>query len=471
MTPTAAVAAAQVKWRAVSTLARKDDYHDFDAVLQIVTTTTKTPHAALLNAVAQRYKKSDTTITATLASGTTIGRLPWNKKNDVFEQLESLRHALSYLPPEATSVALDIHQPSAVWQAVYAALIYFSRLPGDKKRPCTLTFFGANKKTAEDAALVSEANTLARVLAQMPPNELTPSSFASFVLSAARKNDLQATVLSGKKIAGAGALLAVGRAGKEAPRVVRVTYSGGKQRIAIVGKGVTYDTGGVNVKPARHMRGMKGDMAGAAAAFAAVIAAKKIKLPVTIDAWLPLVENNISATAYRPDEVITAMNGKRIEIIHSDAEGRMILADTLTLATDKKPPPDIVISLATLTGTMHYAVGERMSGFFANDKKWQRLAQTAAKNSGERLCYFPMPMDYQKNLKSTVADIKQCAEEGEADHIMAALFLREFMTGSPPWLHVDLSASTCKGGLAAAPGEVTGFGAAWILSLIRLAND
>ena len=110
----------------------------------------------------------------------------------------------------------------------------------------------------------------------------------------------------------------------------------------------------------------------------------------------------------------------------------MILADTLTLATGQKPPPDLVVSLATLTGTMHYALGERMSGFFSTDDKWRRMALAAADDCGERLCYFPAPADYRENLESTIADIKQCAEEGEADHIMAVLLLREFMTAQPP---------------------------------------
>ena len=472
MTPAAAVTAAQVKWRAVSKAATERDYRRFDAVLQITESKIgAAPETALLNAIARRYKNGEPPA-ATLPNGSVVRRLLWPKKSDIFEQLESLRKAFSSLPPEATTLAVDIHHAKSVWPAVYAALIFFARLPGDKKRPCVLTFFGAEKSIVQDAAIAAEANTLARVLAQMPPNELTPSSFARFILSVARKNGLRGTVLTGEKLCRAGALLAVGRAGKEAPRVVRVVYhGGGTRRIAVVGKGVTFDTGGVNVKPARHMRGMKGDMAGAAAALAAVIAAKKMKLPVNIDVWLPLTENNISATAYRPDEVITALNGKRIEIIHTDAEGRMILADTLTLATGQKPPPDLVVSLATLTGTMHYALGERMSGFFSTDDKWRRMALAAADDCGERLCYFPAPADYRENLESTIADIKQCAEEGEADHIMAVLFLREFMTAQPPWLHVDLSAASCKGGLGAAPGAITGFGAVWALSLIRRAND
>ena len=200
-------------------------------------------------------------------------------------------------------------------------------------------------------------------------------------------------------------------------------------------------------------------MCGAAAALAAVIGAARMKLPVAVDAWLALAENSIGPNAYRPDEVATAANGKRIEIVHTDAEGRMVLADALTFASREKP--DALISFATLTGTMCVALGERMSGFFADDEKWRARALAAAEESGERLVWFPAPEDYAAALKSDVADIKQCGEDGAADHIMAVLFLREFIAGKIPWTHLDLSAATLKGGLGAAPSTVTGFGAAW----------
>ena len=263
--------------------------------------------------------------------------------------------------------------------------------------------------------------------------------------------------------------MAVTRAAPESAFLARLRYEpkGAKRRVALVGKGVCYDTGGVNVKPARHMRGMGADMCGAAAVLAATTAAARMRLPVAVDGWLALAENSIGPDAYRPDEVTTAANGKRIEIVHTDAEGRMILADALTFASREKP--DALITFATLTGTMCVALGERMSGFFADDPKWRARALAAAEETGERLAWFPAPRDYAEALKSDIADIKQCAEDGTADHIMAVLFLREFIAGKIPWTHLDLSAATLKEGLGAVPGTVTGFGAAWALALLKKA--
>ena len=143
----------------------------------------------------------------------------------------------------------------------------------------------------------------------------------------------------------------------------------------------------------------------------------------------------------------------------------MLLADALTFASREKP--DALITFATLTGTMCVALGERMSGFFADDEKWRARALAAAAETGERLVWFPAPKDYGEALKSETADIKQCAEDSDADHIMAVLFLREFVSGKIPWTHLDLSAATLKEGLGAAPGPATGFGAAWALALLR----
>ena len=451
-------------------------YEKYDTVLQVVVEKDNTaPYAALFAAAARRRRKNQNA-PLTLPQGTAVSRLCWREKDDTFTRLQCLRKVLQgLLALSPKTLALDVRVAGAGEDTLFAALVATASMPRlsrDKKHEgIKIALAVRGRCDTNRVAAAARANTLARALAQLPPNVLTPASFAATARRLGRKSGLTVTAYSAADLRrlGAGAVLAVGRASAtNPPLLLRLCYQPrAARRVVLVGKGVCFDTGGVNVKPARYMRGMSKDMAGAAVALAAVLAAAEMRLGVGVDAWLALAENAIGPEAYRPDEVITALNGKSIEIVHTDAEGRMLLADTLTLASRTKPAA--LVSFATLTGTMHVALGERMSGFFAdNDEggEWRRRALDAAAASGERLCYFPAPPDYRAALDSDVADIKQCAEEGEADHIMAALFLREFITGSPPWLHVDLSSASCKGGLAAAPGPLTGFGVAWVLSLL-----
>ena len=461
-----------------SCLAQKE-YARFDAVLQITAADniTQAPYANLLTTTAKKIGHHHTTKSPppptliTTENGTSIIQLQWQNKKSTFDKLETLRKHLLPLA-NAKNIAIDIRIADAVAHAVYAALIITAKLNGDARSPYRLFFAGCDKKTATPASINAYANIQSRALFRYPPNELTVATFARYALTQAKQNNLGAKVYDHAmlKKMGAGAIIAVGRASKSPPRIIRLRYKGGGKKpfIALIGKGVCYDTGGVNVKSARYMRGMKGDMAGAANMLAAIIAAARYRLPLNIDAYLSLADNAIGATAYQPDEVIQSLSGKRIEIVHSDAEGRMILADTLTLATEEKRDLSLIITHATLTGTMRVALGDKISGVFATDEKQRKLAMKAADLSGERLCYFPMPEDYQQALKSDVADIKQCAEEGEADHILAALFLKQFIQKPYPWLHVDLSAASCKNGLAAATGPETGFGANWTIELLKL---
>lgn len=445
------------------------DYAAFDAVLQI-TGTAVAPHAAVLAAAAKKRGTPSSPAFCTLRGGTTLVQMSWRKTDSVFTQLESIRRCWTPLAG-ARKIAVDIRVPAAAHSAVFAALVAAAILPGDSRKSCRLLFAGCEKKHADAAATAAEANILARALCRLPPNTLTVDAFAKTAKTLAAEQYLSVKVFDSKQLEkmGAGAILAVGRAAEHPPCIVHIRHiaSAKAPRIVLIGKGVCYDTGGINLKPARYMRGMKKDMAGAAAALSAVLAAAACKLPVNVDAYLALAENAAGPLAYRPDDVVSSLSGKRIEVVHSDAEGRMILADTLTLATQQTPKAALFITFATLTGTMHVALGERMSGVFSSDAKWLQKALVAADASGERLCAFPMPGDYRKTLDSDIADIKQCAEEGEADHILAALFLREFMPGAPPWLHLDLSSVSCKGGLGAAPGPETGFGAAWALALLK----
>ncbi len=212
------------------------------------------------------------------------------------------------------------------------------------------------------------------------------------------------------------------------------------------------------------MHGMHEDMNGSAVALGILQAVTALDLPVTLDVWLAIAQNHLSPDAYKQNDVVTALNGTRIEIIHTDAEGRMALADTLTLAARAKP--DVIIDFATLTGSMVSALGTRYSGVLGNRPDLLAQAVAAGAASGERVCAFPMDEDYESALDSKVADIKQCTLEGEADHILAARFLSRFVEGLP-WLHVDLSACNCKEGLGAVASDVTGFGVAWGVTWIE----
>jgi leucyl aminopeptidase len=238
-----------------------------------------------------------------------------------------------------------------------------------------------------------------------------------------------------------------------------------KQTVALVGKGICFDTGGHNLKPARYMHGMHEDMNGSAVALGILLAATQQKLPVNIDCWLAIAQNHISPKAYKQNDIVKALNGTTIEIMHTDAEGRMVLADTLTLASREKP--NLLIDFATLTGSMAVALGARYSGVLGNRDVLLQQAVQAGQQSGERLCAFPMDEDYEPALDSKVADIKQCTLDGEADHILAARFLKRFLENDVPWLHVDLSASRCEGGLGSVASDVTGFGVGWGLRMLQ----
>jgi leucyl aminopeptidase len=211
------------------------------------------------------------------------------------------------------------------------------------------------------------------------------------------------------------------------------------------------------------MYSMHEDMNGSAVALGILLAATRMKLPVKLDCWLAISRNDISPRAYHQNEVVRALNGTTIEVMHTDAEGRMVLADTLTLAARGKP--ELIVDFATLTGSMHAALGDRYSGAFATSDELAAQAVAAGRAAGERICVFPQDDDYDSALDSKIADVKQCTLDGEADHILATRFLKRFV-GATPWIHVDLSASSAKGGLGAVGSDTTGFGVGWALDLL-----
>lgn len=327
-----------------------------------------------------------------------------------------------------------------------------------------------SKKIFDALKAQAEGNLLCRTLTVQPPNELTPTLYRKRVKELAKQNGWQLKEFDLKALRkmGAGAFVAVAQGSHDEDAAIvhlRYRHAKAKQTVALVGKGICFDTGGHNLKPARYMHGMHEDMNGSAVALGILLAATQQKLPVNIDCWLAIAQNHISPKAYKQNDIVKALNGTTIEIMHTDAEGRMVLADTLTLASREKP--DLLIDFATLTGSMAVALGSRYSGVLGNRDALLQQAVQAGQQSGERLCAFPMDEDYEPALDSKVADIKQCSLDGEADHILAARFLKRFLERDVPWLHVDLSASRCEGGLGSVASDVTGFGVGWGLRMLQ----
>jgi leucyl aminopeptidase len=360
--------------------------------------------------------------------------------------------------------------------AVYAAWVNGSPLPERKKKrdAVALKRIELHGHRSDEGFAPTRAlalgNTLCRELTVLPPNELTPGAYRARIKALAAQNGWEREEYDVKKLRrmGAGAFVAVAQGSAEDDAaIVHLRYRAGAARktIALIGKGICFDTGGHNLKTARYMHGMHEDMNGSAVALGILLAASDARLPVNLDCWMALARNELSPRAYRQNEVVTALNGTTIEIVHTDAEGRMVLADALALAARGKP--ELMVDFATLTGSMHVALGDRYSGVFASNDELAQQALAAGSESGERVCVFPMDEDYDSALESAIADVKQCTLEAHADHILAARFLKRF-TGDRPWLHMDLSGSSCKGGLGAVASDVTGFGVAWGVSLLRL---
>jgi leucyl aminopeptidase len=235
--------------------------------------------------------------------------------------------------------------------------------------------------------------------------------------------------------------------------------------VSLVGKGICFDTGGTNLKTHKGMLDMHMDMEGSAVAVGSLYALHSLRSPLAVDCWLAITENRTGPTAYKPQDVVRAHNGTTVQVIHTDAEGRMVLADTLSLAASAKPRA--IIDYATLTGACVYALTERYSGAFTNRPEARELLEAAGSSSGERVWCFPMDADFDTDLESTVADVLQCTTEGKGDHILAARFLNRFVPKNIAWLHLDLAAGARTGGLAHIGTEITGFGVRYTLDLLQ----
>ncbi|MBG0855929.1 leucyl aminopeptidase [Streptomyces spinoverrucosus] len=328
----------------------------------------------------------------------------------------------------------------------------------------------AHKAAVERAIAVSEELNRARDLVNTPPNDLNPEAFAAVAQAAAKEHGIKVQVLDEKALAkgGYGGIVGVGSGSAAAPRLVKLSYtsSKAKKHLAFVGKGITYDSGGISLKPAGHNETMKCDMSGAAAVFAAVVAAARLGLEVNVTGWLALAENMPSGSATRPGDVLRMYSGKTVEVLNTDAEGRLVLADALWAASEEKP--DAIVDVATLTGAMMLALGNRTFGVMANDDAFRSAVHEAAEEVGEAAWPMPLPEHLRKGMDSATADIANMGER-MGGGLVAGIFLREFVGEGITWAHLDIAgpAFNEQGPFGYTPKGGTGSG---VRTLVRLAE-
>jgi leucyl aminopeptidase len=375
-------------------------------------------------------------------------------------------------------LGFDSDESIDIYDSVLAAgLAAAFELPSFKaKKPQTkiksIRLIGADTKI-NTGRIQAEAsgNNLARWLTTMPPNKLDAVGYTKLVRKMAKTNQWSCKRLGTSELTklGAGAFLAVAQGNdNDSAGIMRLRYRPGKKTakadLGLVGKGIIFDTGGTNLKPFQSMLDMHGDMQGSAVALGILLAITEMKLPIAVDCWLAITENRTGPKAYKSQDVVTAANGKTIQTIHTDAEGRMALADTLVLASRDKP--GIVFDYATLTGTCVSAITTKYSGVFTNRPELHPKLKRTGQSCGERVWPFPIGDEFMEDLKSDTADFMQCSPKASGDHILAASFLAEFVENDTPWVHMDLSASDNEGGLGHVGSKFTGFGVRYTMSVI-----
>jgi leucyl aminopeptidase len=366
----------------------------------------------------------------------------------------------------------------AVVEGFGAGLYRFDKL-GSKARKSSLAdvlVLSEGARRAEVVAALDAAVDLVAATDQVrdwvntPPNVLVPSEFAEQIRRWTKGSGLDFELVTAAQLKkqGCGGILGVGLGSTEAPCLVKLTWSpqDASGSVALVGKGVTYDSGGLTIKPGGSMASMKFDMAGAAAVAAAMRTIATREVPVAVTAYLPLVENMISGTAMRPGDVLTTMSGKTVEVMNTDAEGRLILADALTMAAREKP--DVIVEISTLTGPCVVALGDRIAGLFGDDATVAEVQQ-AAESTGELFWHLPIRDEQRTTVQtqSKVADLLQhdWVRWGSASY--AAAFLEQFVEGVP-WAHFDIAGPAWNSGgpWGHVPSGATGFGVSTLVELV-----
>jgi leucyl aminopeptidase len=445
------------------------------------------PQAAKLQAAMRRRTPGSTpALVARLANKrqTLVVGARLDKSATAFEQLTLARKLVAAATAEKAGclgVAVigfdDESQAAICGNATAAALASAFSMPEFKSKASpprirSIRIVGlADKVDLDRVRAEANGNNIARWLTALPPNKLDANGYADVLRVLAKDNGWSYKRMATKELEklGAGAFLAVAQGNDDdSASIVHMRYRPGakdaKPDLSLVGKGIIFDTGGTNLKPFQSMLDMHGDMQGSAVALGTLLAISQLKLPIAVDCWLAITENRTGPRAYKSQDVVVAANGKSIQTIHTDAEGRMALADTLVFASREKP--GLVFDYATLTGSCVNAITTRYSGVFTNRPDWHPRLKRTGNGSGERVWPFPIGKEFLAELKSGVADLMQCSVKGIGDHILAGSFLAEFIENDVPWIHMDLSASNHKGGLGHVPTEVTGFGVRYTMSLL-----
>ncbi len=367
---------------------------------------------------------------------------------------------------------------AAVAESFLLAGYRFDRYKLDRKSPTAKVLILAGDKAPKPAAwrpvldgivILSDLVCSARDLVNEPPSIATPSYIAKHAERLAVDTPgLKVEVWAGRRLEreGLAGLLAVARGSLEEPRFIQLRYApaGAKRRVALVGKGITFDSGGLSLKPPKSMETMKYDMAGAATVLSAVAAAAKLRLPVAVTAYAPTTENLPGGRAQKPGDVIKFLNGKTAEVLNTDAEGRLILADALALAAKTKP--DALVDVATLTGAARVALGPSYAAVLGNDQVTIDALVAAGRAAGEPVWQLPLVREYRDDIRSPIADVKNVGGP-EGGTITAALFLEEFV-GDAKWAHLDIAGPAFAERDTTLSGKgATGFGVRLLVEWLR----
>jgi leucyl aminopeptidase len=324
--------------------------------------------------------------------------------------------------------------------ATYRYLTYKSSSPSTVSRVAVVVKGRGSKALVERAAAVADAVNLARDLANEPGGSLTPAAFADRAKAVGAETGLKVTVWDERRIAREklGGIQAVNQGSTHPARLVKLTHTPSgraKGHVALVGKGITFDSGGLSLKTSAGMATMKVDMSGGAAVLAAMSTLGTLGVPVKVTGYIPLTDNMTGGDAQRPGDVFTARNGKTVEVLNTDAEGRLVLADALSLAAESSV--DAIIDIATLTGSASAALGTSYAALMASDDDLADRLLAASDRTGEKIWRLPLPPEYRSQLDSTVADLKNIGNGAFGGALIAGLFLSEFVD-STPWAHIDL---------------------------------
>ena len=414
-----------------------------------------------------------------------LGEGPWSAETlrraagTAARALTGTRRALLALPAESADALEAVAQGALL--GAYEFRTYRVDSKSSHKAPLDrISLQVADAKDAGSIAAVARAKAvagavnLARDLVNTPAGDLVPSDFAAAALAAAAGLPIEVEVLDEDALVagGYGGILGVGRGSAHPPRLVRLAYrpEGASSHVAFVGKGITFDTGGISIKPSLGMHEMKSDMGGAAAALGAIVASAKLGLDVAVTSYLCLAENMPSGTATKPGDVLHTYGGTTIEVLDTDAEGRLVLSDGLARAQEDKP--DVLIDIATLTGAAVIALGARTFGIMGNDDDLRSHIHDAAGRVGEDSWPMPQPEELRSRLDSHVADIANIPLVGrrEGGMLSASIFLREFVKPGQKWAHLDIAGPAYNAHAAHGYTPRGGTGAA-VRTLLQVAED